>query len=156
VSDFQSVALGFAAAAKGLQSLKQLIKGEDAQAQLSEVYGALLSSQAQALEVLANQRSMLDEIRSLKEELASLRAWDAEKGRYSLQQIGFSAFAYALKAADKGTEPPHWICAKCYSDGKKTILQHNGNLYLHEQSLVCVRCKSEVKTPSGTPAPAYV
>jgi hypothetical protein len=55
--------------------------------------------------------------------VASLKAWDAEKQRYHLEQVSPGAMAYVLKNEAQGTEPIHWLCASCYNNGKKSILQ---------------------------------
>ena len=50
--------------------------------------------------------------------------WDSEKQRYELTDVGDGNFAYVLKAAMRGSEPPHYVCANCYRQGKASILNH--------------------------------
>lgn len=63
----------------------------------------------------------IQEVSELKEQLARLETWNAEKQRYELKAFG-TGFAYVLKPESAGGEPPHQICANCYNRGKKSFL----------------------------------
>jgi hypothetical protein len=143
---FQSVALGFAAAAKGLKALKDLVSG-DARAQVAALYDVILASQASAMEAHLKQTAMIDRIRELEEEIARMKAWDKQKERYKLARPwpGAAFVLYVLKESCKESEEAHWICTKCYDDGRRTILQprddKNGLVLL-----CCPTCKSETNS----------
>jgi hypothetical protein len=78
-----------------------------------------------ALGAHAEQFTMVQRIRDLEQEIARIKAWEAEKQRYQLIAPWPGCFVYALKETSKGTEPPHWICEHCYQDGRKSILQNS-------------------------------
>ena len=61
-------------------------------------------------------------MRDLEKEIARVKAWDEQKQRYELISPWQGAVTYALKKARSNSEPPHWICTKCYEDGRKSIL----------------------------------
>jgi hypothetical protein len=88
---------------------------------------------------------MIHEISRLKEELARVKAWDETKKRYQLISPTPGSFVYALKEESKGTEPPHWICATCYEDGRKSILQQLGEFY-GVMRYICPHCKNEYRS----------
>lgn len=93
-----------------------------------EFQGKIIEAQS-ALSALQDERSTLIEtIREREEEIARLKAWDAEKQRYELKDLcgGSGSLAYLIKPDAQGSEPPHCLCASCYNAGKKSILQNTG------------------------------
>jgi len=152
----QTLGFGLASAAKILQTLKELVGG-DARAQVSALYDVILSAQTSALEAHIKQSAMIERIRELEEELTKVRAWETEKQRYKLVAPFTGAMVYALKKSMSDGEPPHYICANCYQDGKRSILQ-NGKTKEKEgtgwTTFICTACKSEARTPyrGGIPA----
>ena len=135
---FQSAALTFAAAAKGLKALKDMVSGEaKTQAQVSDLYDLILSAQVSAMEDSVKQSAMIDQIRELKKQIADMKAWDTEKQRYQLANAHASIIVYALKKSMSNGELAHYLCANCYQNGQKSILQgtaatKDGNVGLHE------------------------
>ena len=90
------------------------------------------------------QAAQLDEINLLKAEIMQLKAWDAEKERYELKKIGTGAVAYSLKPAMRGSEPPHWLCPNCYSQGKKAFLQSANRNERGRALVTCNGCGTTV------------
>jgi len=139
--------------AKGFLELKSV---SDVQGKVIELQSAILSAQSSALAANADQAAMIDEIRTLKEEIANIKAWETQKKRYKLTtQWKAGGIAYALKESMKESEPPHLICTKCYEDGRKSILNPlaNSNGFI---VYVCPVCKSQIPTGwRGNPVPEY-
>lgn len=126
--------------AKGLMELKSM---SDVQAKVIELQSAILAAQSSALAANADQAAMVDEIRTLKEEITRVKAWEAQKQRYQLTQFGEgAAVVYALKESMSASEPPHLICTKCYEEGKRMILQPTRvNGFAH---LTCPSCNLDI------------
>jgi hypothetical protein len=82
-----------------------------------------MAAQSCALEVQTAQSALLNRIRDLEEEKAKLENWTTEKQRYELTDFGGGTFAYLLKSGEAKGEPLHRICAACYHNEKKSILQ---------------------------------
>lgn len=97
------------------------------QAKVIELQSAILSAQQSAFETQTTQSALLNEIAVLKERLAEVEGWSTERQRYALTQPSHGLFVYRLKAEAKGTEPIHDLCVRCFNDGKKAILQSQGN-----------------------------
>lgn len=112
----------FGALLKTLQSIKDLAVGVEVKAKVTDLYDIILSGQAAAFEENLKQRTLLEEVRELKEQIASLEAWNAEKQRYALAEPWSGAVVYALKESAASGEPPHYICTHCYEDRRKSIL----------------------------------
>lgn len=147
----QTLGIGLASAAKILQTLKDLVRG-DAKAQVAALYDVILSAQTSALEANIKQSSMIERIRELEEELTRIKAWEETKQRYQLHEPSPGTFVYALKELHKGAEPPHWICTNCYEDGKPSILQLKTAGVINDHYL-CPHCKTEFKVKGSRPPP---
>ncbi len=65
----------------------------------------------------------VEQIRDLEEKLRNLETWKREKEGYELKALQVDVFAYMLKPSERGSKPPHWLCANCYEDRKKSIFQ---------------------------------
>src|SRR3972149_883370 len=142
----QTLGLGLASAAKIIQALNELVRG-DARAQVTALYDVILAAQTSAMEANLKQSAMIDRIRELEEELTRAKAWETQKQRYQLLSpwTDNASVVYALKESAKSTEAPHWICAKCYDDGRRSILNQSkaANGYI---LIVCPTCKAEIYT----------
>jgi hypothetical protein len=125
------------------KSLLELKSVSEIQGKVVELQSAILSAQSSALSANAAQSAMVEEIRALKEEVARVKAWESQKQRYTLQSLwDGAAFVYVLKESAKGSEPPHRICAHCYEDGKRSILQQGSeNRFAH---LFCPKCGTQL------------
>ncbi len=102
----------------------------------------IMSTQNSALAAYADQATLLEKIRSLESRVADLEAWEREKDRYKLKDFGCSTFAYALKPGMENGEPFHRICANCYQQRRKSILQSHGH-YSGREKVTCDGCKAE-------------
>lgn len=119
-----AAALSSLNAAKDIaQAMIDLRDGAAFQAKLIEFQSKLLDANNAAFAAQDERAALLEQIRALEEKVASFETWDAEKKRYELKQFGSGAFAYALKPEAHGAEPMHQICANCYENRKKSILQ---------------------------------
>jgi hypothetical protein len=118
--------------AKSIRDIDDTVKRNAAVADLWE----------QILTAQQRYAAALDQIGVLEKEMAALKAWGAEKERYELADVGDGTFAYALKPSMRGTEPPHYLCAHCYQQGKKAILQHMETHGMGDL-LTCPSCKTK-------------
>lgn len=157
----QGAVMSMKAAGDIAKALFQLQTSAEIKGQVIDLQNAILSAQQSAFAAQSEQSSMIEQIRDLKEEIARMKAWEKEKQRYKLinPPWGGGSVVYALKESCKGTEAPHWICTKCYDDGRRTILQpkkdHKKDLPAYVV-LVCSTCKGELNTGMrGIGAPEY-
>ena len=145
ISLIQGTVSGFKLASDIAKSLLELKTISEVQAKVVDLQSAILSAQNSALAANAHQTAMVEEIRNLKEEIARVKAWEKEKQRYKLVSPFQGTVLYALKEKCSFSEPPHWICTKCYEDRRKSILHPNEKE--GKFVLVCPACKSEFFTP---------
>jgi hypothetical protein len=86
--------------------------------------GIVIKLQEQILSAQQAQFSLVEKVRALEEEMTRFETWDTEKDRYQLKQLGSLAFVYILKIGAANGEPLHWLCANCYQNRKKRLLQY--------------------------------
>lgn len=142
----QSTITGLKAAGDIAKSFLELKSISEVQGKVIELQSAILAAQSSALSANAAQSAMVDEIRQLKEEIARMKAWDTQKQRYKLASPWDGSVVYGLKESMSEGEPAHWICTKCYEDGRKSILnpiRRDDGRYV----LACPVCDAQVQTP---------
>lgn len=142
---------GLKAAGDLAKAFLQLKSDAERQAKVIELQSIILAAQSNAIAAQSDQFAMLEEVRALKEEIAQVKAWETEKQRYQMVSPFSGATVYALKEAMSNGEPPHYICANCYQNGKRSILQCKTPTYKDGDGtakLVCrnLSCKSESVT----------
>lgn len=116
------------------------------QGKVIELQSVILTAQQGALASQSEQLSLLDEKRGLEKKIADLEAWDRQKERYELSEVGRGALAYTLKVDAKPPEPQHMACANCFDHGRRSILQrHRSNTVEH--SFKCPSCAAEIIVP---------
>jgi seryl-tRNA synthetase len=110
------------AAGQGIEKLietRDFIKFGD---ELRKLHAEILAAQRGAMTAQANEATLLEEVRTLKKKVTDLEAWETEKERYELVALSPNVMAYSIKAAARGSEPVHYICANCYQIGRKSFL----------------------------------
>lgn len=127
----------------GLHDVKAL------QAKVIEFNDAIIEAQTKIFLVNEERSALLERIGNLEKEVADLEAWEATKKRYELKQTSAGGYAWFLKEDAQGAELPHKICAKCYEERKRSILQPKGRSIAAVQMgshpmLVCLACRSEI------------
>jgi hypothetical protein len=142
--------IAISSAATGLQAAGHIVKSliglkitSEVQAKIMELQAVIFAAQGDALAAQAEQFTLAQRVRDLEAEVTKAKAWEAEKERYQLQEFPTGAFAYSLKSEAANGEPPHRICANCYQEGHKSILQtiarHSGG-----EVAECLRCKARL------------
>jgi hypothetical protein len=120
------IAAGITSLNAALSIAKAMVGMRDAEAfrtKAAELQGVLLEALEKAIAAREAQAEQLERVRALEAEMADLKAWGSEKENYELKKIGGGAVAYMLKPSARGSEPPHWLCPNCYTNGKKGFFQ---------------------------------
>jgi hypothetical protein len=114
----------------------------------------ILQARDQALTIQARDLEFLQQISDLKKEVADLKAWDAEKGKYQLTKLTeFSnVFAYTLKEQTAAGVKIHY-CPNCFQEGRLSILQAERRTAPIVDLLVCPRCGTELLVRGHLPHP---
>lgn len=140
------IAAGMSSLKTALDIAKALWTISDATERNSKIIDlqrAIGEAQMSAIQAREAHAAQIDQIRDLKEEIVRLEAWESEKERYELKVAEIGSTVYALKPSMSNGEPPHWLCANCYQQGKKRILQGRGHASGGSR-WTCPDCKSEL------------
>jgi hypothetical protein len=135
--------------AKGLVDIRDTVKFGEA---VIKLQGQILAAQRGAITAQARETEMADEIRSLRERVVKMEAWEAERDRYRLEELPPGVFVLTLKPEKANGEPPHKICQTCYQRGKKSIL-HAGEPNSGTYDLKCHECGATLQVGHWKPDP---
>ena len=113
--------------------------------QVVQLRGHVLNVQTMAL-------NLQQENAELRAKLAKMEDWNAEKERYEMKAVGQTARVFALKPGFENSEPPHWICPRCYDDNQRSILNFEMQDIMggHNDVWICSRCESRIRVRRGT------
>ena len=143
--DISAIA-GTVSALKGAVDItKAMIGLHDAQAvqaKVIELNAKILEAQISAFAANDERAALIERIGHLEKEVVQLKAWEAEKQRYQLTDVGDGVVAYALKQGVETTEATHLLCAHCYQQNKKSHLQPTQELHNRRRVHVCPNCKN--------------
>lgn len=123
----------------GLSNIKTV---SEVQAKAVELQQIILAAQTSALATQSEQFALLEKLRDLEKEIADVKAWEAEKNKYELKEVIPNVLVYSFKEDSGSSEPPHKLCANCYQDERKSILQQEyvkGGV-----ALICHACSGEI------------
>ena len=123
--------------AKGLKDINDAATRNAAVIELQET---ILAAQAQ-------QMVLVERVGELEKEVAGLNAWEAEREHYELKEVASGQLAYVLKEETRSSEPAHMLCANCYSQNQKSILQTEVRNPGRHTVLFCQRCGGELYSP---------
>jgi hypothetical protein len=106
------------------KAMKDLRDWSIVQSKVIELQSTILEAQSGLFAANEERSALIEKIRQLEKQVADLEAWNSEKERYALTDVGGGNVAYLPKPSMRGTGPAHYMCANCYEQRKKSILQH--------------------------------
>lgn len=145
-------------ALSGLKAAMEIAKGLSATANAVAIneakiglQSAILEAQAGLLAAQETETANLRRIDQLEQDIVRLKDWSAERQNYNLVNIDRGAFAYMPKPGMENSQPAHWLCANCFEQGHKSLLQFKGQGgqgsggNANESAYGCDRCKATLK-----------
>jgi len=140
-------ALAFAGMIQSLQAMANIAKaliGLHDERVVNERVVELTGEILAALAAQAEQVVLLEHVRDLEKHLAELNAWNADKEKYGLRQIRPGVYAYTLKETTNVLEKSLMLCANCYEQRHKSILQEEIRDPGRCRVLVCHLCGADL------------
>ena len=135
------------AAIQSAKALGELVKAAHSLANYNEFVTAVYEVNAKLMEATAvalasqeKQSSLTNRIAELEHELRELKNLESESQRYQLTKLAFGGYAYSMKPGMENAEPPHYLCATCMNQRKKSVLQPSGEAFLR-----CSLCHEEIQ-----------
>lgn len=113
--------------------------------------GAVLDAQQSLFKLSAELLALQQQHFETAEKLRKANEALAERGRYTLVQVSLGQWAYRVDVAPQASgsgeprvaQPAHYVCQKCFDEGRKVVLQHSTGSYLGP-TFTCPGCKTDV------------
>jgi hypothetical protein len=122
--------------AKGIASLKTSTEINQA---IIDIQKALLEAQSAAIEDKQQLANLSMQMQELQIELRSKNDWDQEAQRYVLNECETGVFTYELRPEFANGETHHRLCANCFTNKRKSILQG-------KRMATCQSCEKRIQT----------
>jgi len=118
-----------------------------------ELQDQIIAAPDRIIAVQTAHTALIGRVGELEKEVADLRAWDAEKQKYKLTKLSqwTDVLGYMLKEQASAGEPAHFLCANCFEDRVKSILQPEDRMVPYAAVLFCPRCGTELYTRGRPP-----
>jgi hypothetical protein len=110
-----------------------------------ELQSAVIALQTAITGIQAQNYELLNENNQLKQQLADLKKWETEAQKYTLEEIAPGVLAYVFKSGPESITPIHWLCANCYQNKEKSILQRGRKSGVLGTPVSCPRCKTHLR-----------
>ena len=125
-------------AANGLANYNEIV------AKVSEVNAKLMGANGVALAAQEKQSALVARVQELEREVTRLKDWKAEAETYEVREVASGVFAYLPRGHAGKFQPAHKLCANCFNQGTKSLLQQQRVEVERQLSLVCHKCKANV------------
>ena len=125
-------------AASGLANYNEIVS------KVSEVNSKLMAANSVALAAQEKQSKLASQVEELEREISRLKDWKAEAQTYELREVAKGIFAYLKNDASDPLSSNQKLCANCFDQGNKSLLQQQDVPVGRLLSLVCHRCKANV------------
>lgn len=107
-----------------LKALSKVVGSGKGRTELAEATNQLITLRQFVLDLQDEHSAMRDSMRELEAEIQRMKAFRTEeKDKYQLRSPDGSAFVYRLKELEVGGGGAHWLCATCFQQDRKSILQ---------------------------------
>ena len=139
IAEITAVMTSLKAATDIAKGMKDLNDSVEINTKVIDLQNEILNLQTGLLSLQENYSNLLLENNSLKNTIENTDNWKKTKEGYSLLEISEGVFVYQ---SDK-EELKHWLCATCFDNGKKSILQlRNKSCAGHVYT--CNACESQI------------
>ncbi|QII11205.1 hypothetical protein KsCSTR_18250 [Candidatus Kuenenia stuttgartiensis] len=104
----------------------------------------LVSVQKHAHSVIERCAELIKAKEELEKKIAEFAQWNKTETQYQLKEIHRGIFVYVPKEPVTPEHPAHWLCANCWQERKKSILQAEHH---HESAAAytCHRCNTKIE-----------
>lgn len=114
------------------------------QAKAVELTTVLMQLQQQLMAAQLEQMNLIKRIDGLEAELKKAHRQDDLTERYALHRFVTGHHAYTLRPEFRTNEPEHFLCSRCFENGKRITLQG-------ERVLKCPECENIIRSQPQQP-----
>lgn len=161
MTDAAVITAGFQSLKTAFEIGKALLKlgiSAEIKDQIREMNDAILAAQQSTLASQQHESALLKQIGELEKQIANFEAWETEAETYQLTNLRRaddprgSILAFAPKEGTHTSEPAHLLCAECFNNRHKSILQHQ-DVGGRNPALYCLHCDSFIYLEGSRPDP---
>ena len=110
---------------------------------ISQLYSSVWEINHQLLAAQIRESELLSRCRALEEQIAHAKDWQGETARYVLRSVD-GGVVRQQKANRASGDSPHWLCANCFEEQKKSYLQKDPKIVDGRHVWKCPRCSTAV------------
>jgi len=129
--------------AKFIKGSIEKIKDEAVREKVTELLDTIIPLQTAIISLNETTSSLRQEKEAAEQKLREIEDWRIEAASYKLTEVASGVYVYAKEKTTTSSEPYHYLCAKCYNDRKKSILQRISKTMMGIE-YICHTCKSEI------------
>ncbi len=127
------------------KNIHEIRSTAEIQSKVIALQSALLEAQNSALSATTAQFELQEKVTELEAKLKAVGDWEEQKKRYALVNPWKGpAQTYALKRSCAEGEEPHFLCANCFHNAKRVIL--NPSKRDAWILMACPSCKATLDT----------
>lgn len=141
-------------ASKFIKDSIEKIKDNAVREKVEELLNAIIPLQTHIISLQVVNSASIQEKEALEKKLREIEDWNKEAASYELKEIASGVYVYAIKPNSSVASPPHNLCAKCFQERKKSILQRVKKSMVGV-TYACHSCKSEILDHSKSQTPSY-
>lgn len=138
----QQTAAVIDSAASLTEKVKKMISGPEPDTVAAKLL--VLEIAEKLIEARTTQSKQQEVLAQLQKVIERNERFDHEAQRYALQKTDLGGFVYTLKPDHADGQPPHDLCAACFDDRKKSILQ-----FTQMNTLTCPKCGATALKSDG-------
>ena len=110
---------------------------------ISQLYSSVWEINHQLLAAQIRESEVLSRCRALEEQIAHAKDWQGETARYVLRSLD-GGVVRQQKGNRASGDSPHWLCANCFEEQKKSYLQKDPKIVDGRHVWKCPRCSTAV------------
>jgi hypothetical protein len=127
-----------------IKANKELLKYNELNVAVSEIYSKLNSSQITISALFDENQALKQQISEMREKYANDERFDREISRYTFHKLESGVLVYKIKPEHEAENLPTYICTECARDRKIVFMQPvlNGTRLMCDDS----KCRKQICT----------
>lgn len=121
---------------KGMNSLNIDVSVKQ---QTTELLSSLIAVQSGMLSLQTEYQKLLESNEDLRQQIVQSEQWEETESHYDLRKTTLGGIVRAPNAKHPRPDPLYWLCANCFENKKKSILQKSS--WGDHDPLFCPSCK---------------
>lgn len=143
-AEIQGALASASAALDLLKTAKGIVDQTKLALAIQDVTAKLLETQGAALKLSESNALLQQRVSDLEQRIRASEEWESQAKDYELREVGRGVFAYVRHDAVEQYQSLVKLCAHCFHQEKKSLLQQSGS-ELRALKLTCHACYAEMQ-----------